>query len=100
MAAGAQPPLVLGCGRGEVGTLLAGGSRGALQVDRDSHQRLLGGGTTGGEKRVPLRQALTFLGCDHPARLAHLDLKGGVRCSENSARAAVSLAEASALVLA
>ena len=73
-----HPPLVLGCGGSDVGTQLAGGSRGALWVDLDSYQHLPGGGLTGGDKSVFLRQALTFLCCDHPARMAHIDLKGGV----------------------
>ncbi|MHB1526454.1 MAG: FtsK/SpoIIIE domain-containing protein [Candidatus Dormibacteria bacterium] len=63
------------------------GRRGALWVDLDSCPHLLVGGMTGGGKSVFLRQALTFLCCDHPPerlRLALIDLKGGVELAHFS----------------
>ncbi len=60
---------------------LGRGRRGALWVDLDSCPHLLVGGMTGQGKSVFLRQALTFLCCDHPPerlRLTLIDLKGGV----------------------
>ena len=66
---------------------LGRGRRGALFVDLDSCPHLLVGGMTGGGKSVFLRQALTFLCCEHPPerlQLALIDLKGGVELAHFS----------------
>ena len=63
------------------------GRRGALWGDLESCPHLLVGGMTGGGKSVFLRQALTFLCCDHSPerlRLALIDLKGGVELAHFS----------------